>query len=133
MINACGCAALIASLISSILNNCGFFLLFSCGGVRRVRLRPRDIFLQAGFWISLISSSDPRGGAADSLRRSRTYGNISLQCRRAGAAGAAGAEEDGELNVDLSSAGCGSKEPHWQAEHGIHQSERSCQAPASLR
>ncbi|KAI9547540.1 hypothetical protein NQZ68_017093, partial [Dissostichus eleginoides] len=29
---------------------------------------------------------------------------------------------DYELNVDLSSAGCGSKEKHWQAEHRIHQS-----------
>ncbi|KAJ4938186.1 hypothetical protein JOQ06_002811 [Pogonophryne albipinna] len=29
---------------------------------------------------------------------------------------------DYELNVDLSSAGCGSKEQLWQAEHRIHQS-----------
>lgn len=30
--------------------------------------------------------------------------------------------EDYELNVDLSSAGCRSKEQHWQAEHRIHWS-----------
>lgn len=31
-------------------------------------------------------------------------------------------ERDYELNVDLSSAGCRSKEQHWQAEHRIHRS-----------
>lgn len=42
-----------------------------------------------------------------------------------GRAEATRAREACELNVDLSSAGCGSEEPHWQAEHRIHPSVRS--------
>lgn len=36
--------------------------------------------------------------------------------------GVGGSRRDGELNVDLSSADCGSEEPHWQAEHRIYRS-----------
>lgn len=57
-------------------------------------------------------------GMLISHHRSRMYSNIStpVSRRRERTRG------DYELNVDLSSAGCRSKEQHWQAEHTIHQS-----------
>ena len=96
-----------------------------CYQVRHVRLwilhifslQPRDSFLQSAFCTLALTL---RG--ADSPRCASTYRSISAGVSVSRGAEAAPAREDCELNVDLSSAGCGSIEPHWQAEHRIHQS-----------
>lgn len=59
----------------------------------------------------------------DSHQCSYTYSNILPKCHGKGEEKQHTRErEDYELNVDLSSAGCRSKEQHWQAEHRIHRS-----------
>lgn len=71
---------------------------------------------------------EPTPRDADSHRCSRTYSNIFCPSVREEGRRRGEAERtrgDYELNVDLSSAGCRSKEQHWQAEHRIHQSLRS--------
>lgn len=79
-----------------------------------MRLRIQAVSLQAGFWVPALSLQ-----GADSRRCSRTSSS-----RRAG---------DWALNGDLSSAGCGSKEPLWQAEPESPSVCAPSPGPASLR
>lgn len=93
-------------------------------------LHPHGIFLQAGNPLSILyfthfgvrGDSVPTPRDVDSHQCSWTYSNTLPRCQGGGEEKQKRKREDYELNVDLSSAGCRSKEQHWQAEHRIHQS-----------
>lgn len=84
------------------------------------RRRQHSIFLSV--WCDReLTVRTPRD--VDSHRCSYTYSNILPECQgREEEKQCMREREDYELNVDLSSAGCRSKEQHWQAEHRIHRS-----------